>query len=951
MATNEVRINLALQGAKALQQNLQRSATSASQARQALSQTREQLNALNTASKQLQAFRQTRAQVRQLKNALQTNAEQVKTHTAAQADAEQQQRTTRAALQAAKTQLQAHTQAVHGSASASKSQLQALAAIRKEVNKHQREYNQATESLRKHRQQARSLAQQTTQLTAQQQQATQQLGAHRERMQAAGLSTEKTAQQARRLRQETEALNHSLAQQKTALSQLGAKQAALNRAREQSRTQRNNARTGALTGLGYSYLGVRGAQGLGSFFGTGASYEATLSRVQALARLNATGPQMKALRNNARELGASTSFSANQVAGAQGFMAMGGFRPQQIIQAMPGVLDMAKAGDLGLERTADIATNIMGGFKLPAEQMGWVADTLTKTFTTSNTNLEMLGQTMKYVGPVAAGMGVDLAQAAAMAGLLGKVGLQGSDSGTALRGMLLRLSAPVGGAKTALEGLGISVADSSGNLRSVVDLLEELSYATAGMGDTEKMDILKALFGEEPAAAALTLLEEANSGGLRAYVANIRQAQGEAARVAAIMGDNLLGDIDRLKSAWDEVKIQVFGENNAVLRELVTKLTGVVGAVGTWATHNASLVRWLTKATMAGLAAVTVLGALSAAVFGLMLPLLATRFALQVLGVKTLPVLASALRLPLVGLRAVGVAIATLGRLVLLNPLGLALGALAIAAVLVYRHWAVVKAFFSGFFAELGTAFAPLTNAVNRFVGALGKGVAKVLERFPAVGQWLRNVADGFARLLGPVAATRDQLAQAGDVGATVGKVVAAGFKGVFGLPMQLVTWGMQLSTWLLEGFTEGFSAKKAELRTAIHTLVSDVKAYFTNPLGIHSPSRVFKAYGQHTLAGYREGLRAAAPQVQAQLKRVTRGLTATGASLALALPATAYSLDTRAPIRRQPAPVVAPSEPVQIHIHPAPGADAHAIAREVQRVLEERERQAQSARNGALYD
>src|SRR5690606_7701339 len=124
-----------------------------------------------------------------------------------------------------------------------------------------------------------------------------------------------------------------------------------------------------------------------------------------------------ALRRQARELGATTMFSAGDAASGMAFLAMAGFTPKAIRDAMPGLLDMAKAGDLDLAMTADIASNILGGFRMEASQMGNVADILTKAFTTSNMSLEMLGETMKYVGPVASTAGMGLEEAAAMAGL------------------------------------------------------------------------------------------------------------------------------------------------------------------------------------------------------------------------------------------------------------------------------------------------------------------------------------------------------------------------------------------------------------------------------------------------------------------------------------------------------------------------------------------------------
>lgn len=138
----------------------------------------------------------------------------------------------------------------------------------------------------------------------------------------------------------------------------------------------------------------------------GLDFDASMSKVQALTRLDKASPELKALREQARGLGESTSFTATQVAQGQGYLAMAGFKPEAIKASMPGVLNLAKAGGTELPEAADIGSNIMTGFKLPAEQMGRVSDVLVTTFTNSNTNLQMLGDTMKYAGPVAANLGV-----------------------------------------------------------------------------------------------------------------------------------------------------------------------------------------------------------------------------------------------------------------------------------------------------------------------------------------------------------------------------------------------------------------------------------------------------------------------------------------------------------------------------------------------------------------
>jgi TP901 family phage tail tape measure protein len=176
---------------------------------------------------------------------------------------------------------------------------------------------------------------------------------------------------------------------------------------------------------------------------------------------------------------------------------MAGFDPKAIKAAMPGMLDLASAGGSELAETADIASNIMSGLGLGAAEMDKLGDVLVGTFTRSNTNLRMLGETMKYAAPMAKTYGVDLETAAAMAGKLGDAGLQGSMGGTALSSIMNRLAAPPKAAEKALEKLNIKTADANGNLRAMPDILKEIYDKTKGMGTAVRGGLLKDIAGEE----------------------------------------------------------------------------------------------------------------------------------------------------------------------------------------------------------------------------------------------------------------------------------------------------------------------------------------------------------------------------------------------------------------------------------------------------------------------
>lgn len=238
---------------------------------------------------------------------------------------------------------------------------------------------------------------------------------------------------------------------------------------------------------------------------TAIEFEQSMLNVKSVIN-GITKEEFIALNDEAKRLGAATSFSASEAAEGMKYLAMAGFNTNQIIEAMPGLLDMAKAGVIDLGRASDISSNILSAFGISANEMGRVADTLTMAFTTSNTTLESLGYTMKYVGPIARAAGMSLEEAAAMAGLLGNVGIQGEMAGTQLRAMLNRLAAPVGPAQEKLKELGITVKDSTGNLRPMIELLAEMDSKTANMGNADRLAAFKTIFGEEAVSGLSELI-------------------------------------------------------------------------------------------------------------------------------------------------------------------------------------------------------------------------------------------------------------------------------------------------------------------------------------------------------------------------------------------------------------------------------------------------------------
>lgn len=267
--------------------------------------------------------------------------------------------------------------------------------------------------------------------------------------------------------------------------------------------------------LGMAPVALAAGVILGSFgacVGVAAGFEDQMAKVGAVSR--ASSEEMAALEATARELGATTQFTAVQVGEAEQYLAMAGFSAQENIAALPGVLNLAAATATDLGRAADISSDILGAFGMRAEEMTRVADTLALTCATANTNMELLGDTMKYVAPVARMAGLSLEETAAMAGLLGNVGIKGSQAGTTLKAMLAKMAAPSKEAQELFQKLGVTVKDSAGNLRSPVKVLGEMSAGLSKMGTAEQIAAMKMIVGEEAIAGFSELIKKEGVGAI-----------------------------------------------------------------------------------------------------------------------------------------------------------------------------------------------------------------------------------------------------------------------------------------------------------------------------------------------------------------------------------------------------------------------------------------------------
>lgn len=725
---------------------------------------------------------------------------------------------------------------------------------------------------------------------------------YKTKLDQAGIGTDGLSRKVRQLRNEQHLLNTSMDQQKAKLQ-------ALNKANQSYQRSKQTAQVMATKGAAGMTAGGAALYGGARVLAPGLEFDASMSRVQAITRLDKDDPekgaQLQALRNQARELGGSTMFTAGQAADAQGYLGMAGFDPKAIKAAMPGMLDLAAAGGADLAQTADIASNIMSGLGMSADQMDRLGDVLVGTFTRSNTNLQMLGDTMKYAAPMAKTYGVELEVAAAMAGKLGDAGLQGSMGGTALSSIMNRLAAPPKAAQKALEQLNIKTADANGNLRQMPDILKEIYDKTKNLGSAKKGGLFKAIAGEEAVKGMAQLVEQAGIGELQKLIATLRETQGEAAKTSKVMADNLKGDLTTLGSAWQDLGIELQEQQDGPLRGIVQSVIDIVRGVKTWARENPGLASGLVK-TVAIVAGLTMaIGGLLVTVASVLLPFAALRLMFAQLGIRLPSLIELLWKLGKTVLPFVGKALLMIGRALMLNPIGLAVTALAGAAYLIYQNWDAVKLYFTSTWAEIKAGFS----------SGIG-GILTTLANFSPIGL----IYQAFAGVLS--------------------------YLGV-DLPSRFTEFG----NMIVNGLVNGLFAGMGQIKSAITSIGDSTIGWFKEKLDIHSPSRVFAELGGFTIAGLTLGLEGAAKGPLNAIARMGKQLTAAGTLALGAASMPALAIDDRPPISSMTSPAYDSHDNYEINIHPAPGMDAHAIARAVRAELTRIEREKGARTRSRLSD
>lgn len=367
---------------------------------------------------------------------------------------------------------------------------------------------------------------------------------------------------------------------------------------------------------------------VGAATAVGNEFEAQMSRVQAIA--GATGEELNLLTEQALQLGAQTSFSATEAAEGMENLASAGFTTEEIMKAMPGLLDLAASSGSELATASEIAASAIRGFGLDASEAGHVADVFAEAAARTNAQTEDMGNAMKYIAPIAHTMGISLEETAAAIGIMSDAGIKGEQAGTTLRGALTRLTKPTDKMIGVMEELGISFYDNEGKMKSLTEMVEMLQDSMQGLSDEEQQYALTTLFGTESLSGMLALISRGPKE-ISTMTNSFKDCDGAASEMADTMLNNTSGAIEEMNGAIESLGIKIqqilapyIVEAANKVQELVNKflnlpestqktilaIVGIAAAIG-------PILLIIGKLISAGSAIVGVLGQISGAIAGI----------------------------------------------------------------------------------------------------------------------------------------------------------------------------------------------------------------------------------------------------------------------------------------------------------------------------------------------
>lgn len=311
-------------------------------------------------------------------------------------------------------------------------------------------------------------------------------------------------------------------------------------------------------------------------FNAGATFETSMANVAAIS--GATATEIDMLTKKAEEMGAKTKFSASESADAFTYMAMAGWKTEDMLNGIEGIMNLAAASGSDLATASDIVTDALTAMGYAASDAGKLADVMAAASSNANTNVEMMGHTFQYAAPIIGALGYEMEDAAVAIGLMANAGIKGEKAGTALRSILTRLSAPPKECAEAMNALNISMTDSEGKMKSMDEIIVDLRKAFDGLSETEQTANAKAIAGQEAMSGLLAIVNAAPEDFDKLTQA-VENSAGAAEHMATVMNDNVSGQITLLKSKVEGIMIKVFERASKAIRKSIDTISKTLDKV------------------------------------------------------------------------------------------------------------------------------------------------------------------------------------------------------------------------------------------------------------------------------------------------------------------------------------------------------------------------------------
>lgn len=505
---------------------------------------------------------------------------------------------------------------------------------------------------------------------------------------------------------------------------------------------------------------------------TAADFESAMSEVGAIS--GASAADMEILTKKAKEMGAATSFSASESADAMKYMGMAGWKAADMVDGIAGIMNLAAASGEELGTTSDIVTDGLTAFGLAAKDSGRFADVMAAASTNANTNVSLMGESFKYCAATAGAMGYSIEDISVAIGTMANAGIKGSTAGTTIKNIISNMAKPTDAQAEAMKKLGVSLTDSSGNMKSFGEVMNDFRTSFSGLTETQKAQYATTIAGKESMSGLLTIVN-ASSADFEKLSAAINGASGTAEEMAAKMLDNLKGQLTLLKSALEGIAITIGDKLMPYIKQAVTWFQKAADYINNLSDAQvSSIIKWAAMAATIGPAIM---------VFG---KVITTIGKVQSTFGKVTKVIAN-----FGGITGL-----------ITSPAGIVIGvlaAIALAAFLIIKNWDQVKIFLSnvgawfknafekaGFSVEdFGNKFTTIGNVVGNIANKIGgfcKNIASIFKREFAgsIAEGINDANGGFEEFVGSTALGFDGIVAAVGKGLQSFELLLDFFSGAF---------------------------------------------------------------------------------------------------------------------------------------------------------------------------